>query len=253
MKHLFFITLAATLLTACNQSQSNQKDLDAFRKVDWSLVRTLQLINNQNKEITTKLDNAYAKDAKAVLVYRNATDSAIAQSDEMVMYIQDLKSNLVKYIDNTKFLDKYDTMLEHIDKRDEREKCSIVLIGDINDGYPQHSTGLANDLKIRLHVYRKNMIALLNSPVGIPRDTITLAIGLLTYNVYVPGEGRKLWEVNMFDDMPLIADIVMLTKLQLDVRNAESAFLNYFYYNIDSHEGCGFPISDTTKHYKSLR
>ncbi|HWY99105.1 MAG TPA: hypothetical protein VNY36_08475 [Bacteroidia bacterium] len=232
MKKIFSIALATILITACSQSDySKEQDMDAFIKIDWSLKKSLHLIENRNEELYEQLRDRYYRDKLGNEIFMNATNMVIYQSDSMVEYIQKIKSDLFKHIDSNQFLDKNDTMLEHIDKKDERTLCSTWLIGEINEGYPQHSTGFANKLKTKLNTYRKKMVELLNkqtSPNG-ERDTVRLTIGLLPRDVYVPGKGRELWEVYNFDNMPFVTDITTLTKLQLDIRNTEGVFLDYFY------------------------
>ena len=46
--------------------------------------------------------------------------------------------------------------------------------------------------------------------------------------------GKVSWLRNNFEDMPLIAAVTILTKIQADVRNAEADVINFLKQNIDA-------------------
>ena len=48
------------------------------------------------------------------------------------------------------------------------------------------------------------------------------------------GEGEDTWLESNFKDMPLIAAVTILSKLQADVRNAEADVINFLKQEIDA-------------------
>ena len=48
------------------------------------------------------------------------------------------------------------------------------------------------------------------------------------------GGEKKTWEVQYFENKPLIAVLTLLSKIQIDIKNAESHMINYLYAQIDA-------------------
>ncbi|HWY98750.1 MAG TPA: GldM family protein, partial [Bacteroidia bacterium] len=175
---------------------------------------------------------AWEKDKLGTQKYKDAADVVTRQADEMVKYIQDMKADLIAKVDKPKWtLDKNDTLLEYVDAKEDFTTPTGLLLGD-----GENPTGKpANLLKVKLGTYRKNLISMFaNKEICVNgyADTMKLNLGLLTPGVFDIEEGRQSWEYYYFGEAPLVSDIVTFTKLQADVRNAESAMLNYFYTGI---------------------
>jgi len=250
MKTIPLIALVATLLTACH---SNKQDLEVLVKVNTSLQHSIHIVTGENQVALERLNSAFAKDPNVVKPYKNAGDIATRQSDEMIHFIGDMKVELVKRIDKTMCMDKADTMLEHFDKKDERIKASYIMLEGTMQDMNGRTVCLGQELKSRLNDYRKKMLALCQ----FNRDTAIFHSELLTPDKYDAEIGQvEPWEVYTFKNLPLVADIVMLSKLELDIRNMESEFLNYFYYSIpitDSWREWNWHTFDSMKHSKPLR
>ena len=143
-----------------------------------------------------------------------------------------MKSDLVAAVDKPKWkLDKADTMVEYIDAKEDFTTPTGILCGDGDD----IKKGQAYQLKLKLNEYRKSLISLFSNTKICPggyKDTMKVKLGLYTTSIVVPDEGKQTWEYYYFGEAPLVSDIVTFTGLQADVRNAESAMLNYFYSEI---------------------
>lgn len=228
-KMINIMYLVLTALLALNVSK---QIVHAFVVVNTGLQKTNENTVTQNKAIHMKFEDAYRKDAKGTQAYKDAADLVTKKADEMFEYIQTMKSDLVAAVDKPKWkLDKSDTMVEYIDAKEDFTTPTGILCGEGDDV----TKGKAHELKLKLGEYRKSLITLFSNTKICPggyKDTLKVNLGLLTPSIVVPGEGRQTWEYYYFGEAPLVSDIVTFTKLQADVRNAESAMLNYFYSEI---------------------
>ena len=228
-KMINIMYLVLTALLALNVSR---QIVHAFVVVNTGLVKTNVNTVSQNKALHLKFDDAYSKDPKGTQAFKTAADLVTKQADDMVAYIQKMKSDLIASVDKPKWtLDKGDTMLQYVDAKEDFTTPTGILLGD-----GENPTGKpANLLKVKLGDFRKGLISLFNNkticPLGF-KDTMKVNLGLLTPSVFDIEEGRQSWEYYYFGEAPLVSDVVTFTKLQADVRNAESAMLNYFYSNI---------------------
>jgi len=228
-KMINIMYLVLTALLALNVSK---QIVHAFVVVNTGLQKTNENTSTQNNAILTKFDEAWKKDAKATAPYRDAAQLVTKKADEMVNYIQNMKSDLVAAVDKPKWkLDKADTMVEYIDAKEDFTTPTGILLGEGDDV----SKGKAHELKLKLAEYRKSLVTLFSNKSICPggyADTAKVKLGLLTPSIVVPGEGKQTWEYYYFGEAPLVSDIVTFTELQADVRNAQAAMLNYFYSEI---------------------
>jgi gliding motility-associated protein GldM len=228
-KMINIMYLVLTALLALNVSR---QIVHAFVVVNTGLVKTNTNTVSQNNSIHDKFNSAWEKDKLGTQKYKDAADLVTKQANEMVDYIQNMKSDLIAAVDKPKWkLDKADTMLQYVDAKEDFTTPTGILLGD-----GENPTGKpANLLKVKLGAFRKSLISIFANKeicVGGYADTLKLNLGLLTPGVFDIEEGRQSWEYYYFGEAPLVSDVVTFTKLQADVRNAEAAMLNYLYSGI---------------------
>ncbi len=228
-KMINIMYLVLTALLALNVSK---QIVHAFVVVNTGLQKTNKNTVDQNKSLHDKFDAAFSKDAAGTKKYKDAADVVTRQADEMVKYIQDMKADLIKEVDKPKWsLDKADTMLEYVEAKEDFTTPTGIMCGEGDDV----TKGKAHELKVKLGQFRKSLISMFANKdicIGGYTDTMKVNLGLLTPSQYAPDEGKQTWEYYYFGEAPLVSDVVTFTKLQADVRNAESAMLNYFYTSI---------------------
>lgn len=238
-KMINIMYLVLTALLALNVSK---QIVEAFVVVDQGLQNTNKNFYVQNQTIYAKFAKALEQDRVKTKPFMDQANRAKQYSDEMVKQIQDLKIMLVKKVDN-KVFDQADTMLDHVDAKEDFTTPTGILIGEREDG----TTGEAFKLKQAYNDYRKKMLGLLNIKVGDKqtisiKDSNSVNLGLLTPPTYSASEGEKLnWQVYNFGERPLVSDIVILTKMQNDVRNAEASLVTFLYNQISAND---FKVSD---------
>ncbi len=226
------INIMYLVLTALLALNVSKQIVHAFVVVNTGLQKTNMNTISQNKALHDKFNSAFDKDPSGTKKYKDAADAVTRKADEMVKYIQDLKAKLVKTVDEDPWtMDNADTMLEYVAKQDDFTTPTGILLGT-----GENATGKpANLLKVKLGEFRKSLVSMFaDKDISLNgyADTQRVNLGLLTPSIYSPGEGKQTWEYYYFGDAPLVSDVVTFTKLQSDVRNAESAMLNYFYTGI---------------------
>lgn len=190
--------------------------LNGFSQVRDSLHRTNDNLATKNKIQFDYLSELYDKNpVKAGPWYKKGNDLH-QRTDKLYSLIEDLKVAIAKKADGKKGdytklvnLDDLDAassvMLDPTSKRGEELRAAI-------DGYRSFVTSLLDD-----SVKRSVVSDMLSTKVGEVKGAV----------------GEVKWEEKLFDNMPAIAAVTMLTKLQNDVSQAESEALSSLITNVD--------------------
>jgi gliding motility-associated protein GldM len=93
----------------------------------------------------------------------------------------------------------------------------------------------ANELKERIIAYKNNLVSYIDENDTEFRETI---LSLLETpdpesGIKDPDE-QKTWETQYFENKPLTAVLTVLSKMQIDVSNAEANVINYLFAQIDA-------------------
>jgi gliding motility-associated protein GldM len=235
-KMIGMMYLVLTALLALNVSK---QIVMAFVVVDTGLMKSNRNAVDENTSTYQHFDKALQNDQAKTKPYYDAAQTIKRQAEDMVTYIQNVKVKLVKEVDE-KNIDKNDTMLQYVDAKDNFTDPTRIMVGESEDG----SGGEGKKLQDKITEFRKQLITVFKSGLKncSAKDSVETNVGLLTPSTYVADEGKKEnWVVFNFSETPLVADIVTLTKLQNDVRSAESAMVNYLYSKIDANS---FKVTD---------
>lgn len=227
------------VLTAMLALNVASEVLTSFRIVDASLVQTLNNVNKKNQQIYASFDAAYAQNPTKVKDWKNKADQVKLKTTDLITKITDLKEQLVLasggiplksadpgFIlpaeDPTMVNSKGDTIL--IKKEDDLNTPSEIMIRQKK----------ATDLKNSINEYRDFLTSYLEQ--GSPlRESIVKQLDTpdLKPNLSEGGE-KKTWEVLYFESKPLIAVITLLSKMQIDIQNAETNVITSLFSQIDA-------------------
>jgi gliding motility-associated protein GldM len=233
------INMMYLVLTAMLALNVAAEVLESFRIVDASLVQTLNNVNKKNEQIYSAFDAAYSQNPDKVREWKNKADQVRHKTTHLITKIKDLKEELVlasggillknmepgfelsseePIIVNS----KGDTIL--IKKEDDLNTPSEIMINKKK----------ALDLKTSINVYRDSLAAYLEQGSPIRENLIKqLDTSDPKINLKEGGE-KKTWEVLHFESKPLIAVITMLSKMQIDIQNAETNIITTLYGQIDA-------------------
>jgi len=210
MINLMYIVLMAML--ALNVSSDV---LNGFTLVKDGLTRSANNSTTQNQNIFASLEQALKENPEKVRPWYDKAVYVKQMSDSLCNYAEQLKLQIVRYADGS------DADLSDIRNRDNTEAASHVMLAE--------GIGQGRELYDAINQYRDKVVSMVVDPTQ--KDIIAD-----NFSTEVPrraGLIGKNWQEAMFEDMPVAAAVTLLTKLQNDVRFAESEILHQLVSNID--------------------
>jgi len=223
-KMIGMMYLVLTALLALNVSKDV---LNAFILVDKSLTKTTENFYHKNDVYYREFDRAAAENPVKAGPWKAKADEVKRKSNELHEYIQGLKLEIVRSSEGEESEAIVDGNIidDEIKGRENLFISNEILIGSRKDGK-------ANDLRAAIEEYRKYLLTVIGENATDVRETIETSL-----NTDDPKtkEGTILrWQDEHFEDVPLVAAVTLLSKLQSDVRNAESDALRYLFGQIEA-------------------
>lgn len=234
------INMMYIVLTAMLALNVAAEVLEAFRVVDFSLTQTIKTVNMKNEQVYSSFEQAYAENAAKVEEWKRKADQTKVKTDSIVTRIWNLKEELIFYsggeiIESTEDLRTGDTYFVNpvnpsgdtirIKKEDDLNAPSEMMI----------KQNRAEELKNDIIRHKEFLVGMIDENDVQLRETILQELDTSDPPVKVRQGGERIsWEVQHFDSKPLIAVITLLSKLQIDIKNAESHVINYLYAQIDA-------------------
>jgi gliding motility-associated protein GldM len=235
------INMMYLVLTAMLALNVASEVLESFRIVDASLTQTLNNIKRKNDQIYSAFDAAYIANPAKVKEWKDKADQVNKKTSELITKIKDLKEELVLASGgiplkeakadggfilsaNEPFVvnSKGDTIL--IKKEDDLNTPSEIMI----------QKKKANDLKNSINGYRDFLASFLEEGSTL-RENVTKQLDTPDPRVDLSEGGeKKSWESLHFESKPLIAVITLLSKMQIDIENAETNVISSLFSQIDA-------------------
>lgn len=211
MINLMYIVLTAML--ALNVSSDV---LNGFNQVHSGLSRT-------NDNMATKNDIQYQYLVE--LYEKNPTK--VGPWIEKGVFLRDYSNSLLNEIDSLKLAiarkaDGANGDPENLVNLDDLEAASVTMLNP--------STNLGARLRDRLDTYRVSVSELITDSLKRKAVIDMLSTAHTNKNEEI---ANLTWEEQNFDNMPAVAAITLLTKLQNDIREAESEALSNLITNVD--------------------
>jgi len=229
-KMIGMMYLVLTAMLALNVSKEAVK---AFMRVDKGLTTTIKNYSNKNNLIYAEFTRADAENHAKAGKYKDAAFAVKERADEVFNYIQNLKIEIIKTADGAdkavaeKAIIGSDYNIELISKFDESNVPSQILVGSNESG-----KGFA--LKTMINDYRNYLIQTLNDNGKnlAAEDALNKS---LTAESGLDEDGQKEpWPNLMFQTMPVVGALALLSRIQVDVRNGETEVINHLYTQIDA-------------------
>lgn len=234
------INMMYLVLTAMLALNVAAETLYAFKIVDESLMQTYLSFTDKNKTLISDFEQAYDLNQSKVERWMNMANEVHQKSDSLVSYILETKEMLV-YGAGAEVKDPEDELSEEFPYIISRKNDTIVLQrqDDLNISPEIMLTkGRGEDLQKKIQEYRAELIEVVNNNPSIVNNLES------SLDVDDPERGEmkldndelnsRSWVRRNFEATPVIASIALLSKLQIDVRNAESAVLRHLYNQIDA-------------------
>ena len=225
-KMIGMMYLVLTAMLALNVSK---EAVEAFKNVDKGLTKTVANYEAKNNITYEEFERAYSENPVKAGPWRSKAVAVKERSNELFDYLQDIKIEIIKEAegDDTEAVVGREVHIDYVEKIDENNIPSEILIGS-------DENGKANEIRALINDYRGFLVETVDGEnVTVEQSVIE---SLNTDDGKAPDGSVERWENNTFHALPLVAVITILSKLQVDVRNAETDVLNFLYNQIDASE-----------------
>ncbi len=211
-KMIGMMYLVLTAMLALNVSTDV---LNGFRLVDESLNSSVEATESRNLDMMRIFASAAAENPEKNQEWYDKALELTAKSDSLFDYVHNFKYQIVKLADG----DKADPELKHIE---------AVSNLDVTGEYALVQ-GNGKILKQKIQAYKNYLIELSDSTHAAEFEALFATNGGKT------ADGAPIpWEHTLFDGMPVGASITLLTKIQSDIRTAESEMIQYLQISTDA-------------------
>lgn len=217
------------ILTAMLALNVSKEAVEAFKKVDMSLTKTTANYIKKNEVTYAQFDAAAMDNPEKAGPWRTKAYDVKGRADELYNYIQDLKLEIITKAegeDSEALLPNGQIDITKVKRIDENNIPSEVLVG-------ANQAGKGNDLKALIEDYRGFLVETLEGKdIGAEQSILDILNTDDPENL--EKTGTEDWVTAQFQTLPLVAVITILSKMQVDVRNAETDVLNFLYTQIDA-------------------
>jgi gliding motility-associated protein GldM len=215
------------ILTAMLALNVSKEAVEAFKKVDKSLTTTLANYVIKNNLIYEEFNKAASENPTKAGKFRDTAMEVKSRSDEISQFIQDLKVEIISTAEGTESEALVGNVIdiEKVKRFDDNNIPSQILIG-------ANENGKASTLKALMNDYREFLISTLDGKNPSAEDALRKSLN--TDDGHDPDGQPSKWENVTFQLLPLVAVETILSKMQVDVRNAETEVLNHLYTQIDA-------------------
>ena len=210
MINLMYVLLMAMLALNVSSDVLNGSTL-----VDESLTKSTANSSEQNLALYRDFARFMEQNPEKVQEWFNRAKTVKEKSDSLFDFATELKELIAKKADGK------DGDYNQLVNREDLEASTYVMLGT-KEKYGQKLYDAINN-------YREDIMTMIN-------DTVQRRIVADLFNTEVPKKDISLmrnWQEYNFENMPAIAAITLLTKLQNDIRYTEGELLHILAKNID--------------------
>lgn len=217
-KMIGMMYLVLTALLALNVSK---EIINAFVTINDSLEVTVKNLTGKNAQAYSAFDKQMQNDkAKTEPFYKKA-QVVKKECESLDKYVADLKVELIRVTDKMEPTDKM-VALRDMKAQDDYDNPTRIMCGDKQDGRGHKAT----ELKNKIDSFKKNVINALD-PNDRAKYTKRLDELFNTKDPETSEDGKKSWEMANFYHNPVVATVALLSKVQSDIKNAESEIVTH--------------------------
>ena len=212
MINLMYIVLTAML--ALNVSSDV---LNGFTQVEAGMERSNSNMTARNMALFEQLRAFNQQNPEKGGIWYNKAVELCSETERLYSFVDSLKLAIVKNADGE------NGTVNNIQGQDNLEAASYVMLSP--------SSGKGEALRTAIENYRKYVSSMVTD--SIKRNTIDNSLSTSPR----ASKGTlvvKSWEEAMFENMPVVAAVTLLSKIQGDVRYAEGEALGSLLNNIDA-------------------
>lgn len=209
------INLMYVLLMAMLAMNVSSDVLNGFSLVDESLSRSTVNATAQNEVMYDNFEQSMTQNPEKVREWYSRAQNVRAMSDTLYNFAEELKIRIAQEADGK------DADYTNLKNRENLEASTYIMLAP--------GTGKGKQLYDAITEYRENILTMIS-------DSTQRQIIRDNFKTEVPRKNISLmknWQEYHFENMPAIAAITLLTKLQNDIRYAEGEVLHTLARNID--------------------
>jgi gliding motility-associated protein GldM len=232
------INMMYLVLTAMLALNVSVEVLESFRIIDSSLTQTLNNIKRKNEQIYGAFDAAYIANPAKVKEWKDKADQVNKKTSELITNIKNLKEELVIASGGSFLKDAEPGFILSTEPTVVNSKGDTIIIKREDDLNTPSEIMIqkkkATDLKNSINEYRDFLASFLEkgSPLS---DNIIKQMDTSDPRISLKEGGeKKTWESLNFESKPLIAVITLLSKMQIDIQNAETNVISSLFSQIDA-------------------
>ena len=222
-KMINMMYLVLTALLALNVSKET---LDVIAKVEKSLNQTIENFTSQNNLTYADFDQAYMINPTKVGPFKEQADLMRTQTQSLIDKITEYKWMIVRKADGE------DARLDSIKSMEDLNIPAQLMITEKPIEFENWRISRGRELRNSIIAYREFLLSIVD-----PNDSVLIHSIQTNLEIIDPigssSETSRTWEQDNFEYLPLIGVITLMSKMQSDIRNAESDVLNYLYSGID--------------------
>ena len=250
-KMIGMMYLVLTALLALNISK---EVLDGFVKVENSLLQTQSTLSSKIYDTYTALEGKYGSEPVKVAPFFDEAQTIVKKSDDLVRYITQLKArclstssgdfeeqalvdfeNYIGVDDNGK-----DTTLNlaYIRVKDEYQSLTRYMVG-ADENNPIEGEWTANGIKVAVQKYRDYLLSISVTDINgfvleLPENTKKSLNERFSFEQEMKADKMVSWEIANFHKMPLAAVMPLMSKMIIDIRDAEEDAIGWLLSSTDA-------------------
>ncbi len=220
-KMIGMMYLVLTAMLALNVSA---EVLNAFGLFEQGLSQTAKVFGEKNDATESAFRVANAENKDRVGPWLEKAVAVRSASKELTEFVEELKVELVKMADGP----------ESPALEEERVRGDLIINQSTTDPSSRLMVNMKKgvELKDKIVAYRDLMLSMVNPSARGVISNIEKTLSTPKIKA-THGSGMKLWEVGTFADLPVIAAVPLLTKIQVDVLTIEADMMTYLLMQAD--------------------
>ncbi|MDA0568138.1 MAG: gliding motility protein GldM [Bacteroidetes bacterium] len=237
-KMIGMMYLVLTALLALNISK---EVLDGFVKVENSLLQTHATLSSKIYDTYSALEGKYSSNPVKVGPFLDQAQAIVKRSDDLVRYITELKArclstssgdfeeqslvNFEKYFGVDENGKDTTLNLAYIRVKDEYQSLTRYMVGADAEN-PKEGEWTANGIKLAVQEYRDYLLNISvtdveGNVISLPANTIKSLNERFSFEKEMKSDKMVSWEIANFHKMPLAAVMPLMSKMIIDIRDAE--------------------------------
>ena len=213
------------VLTAMLAMNVSAEVLNAFKLFEEGLSQTVKIFGEKNNATESTFRAAHSENKERVGPWLTKAMRVRELTRDFILYVEGIKVELVREADgeHAPALENGTVNGELIVNLSSTEPSSRIMV----------KMGRGLELKNRINDFKQKMLAMTNpSARGIIANVERTMSTSDIRSTHGDG-GMKAWEIGTFTDVPLIAAVPLLTKIQLDALTIEADMMNYLLAQAD--------------------